>query len=89
MGGREALTKAHEQMIALTDQMHQKHRRDKWKHKVGELQESCNAGSSLLLDWIKNENRLQMRVLQNVRRDEKTNEENHDTDPRPKKRSMT
>ena len=48
VGGREALTKVHKQMIILTDQMHQKHRRDRWKHKVVKLQESCKAGSSLL-----------------------------------------
>ena len=40
MGGREALKKAHKQMIVLTDQMQQKHRRDRWKHKVWKLQES-------------------------------------------------
>ena len=32
--GREALTKAHEHMIVLTDHLHQKHRRDTWKQKV-------------------------------------------------------
>ena len=54
VGGREALTKVHKQMIILTDQMHQKHRRDRWKHKVEKLQESCKAGSSLLFfEWIR------------------------------------
>ena len=48
VGGREALTKVHKQMIIMTGQMHQKHTRDRWKHKAGKLQESCNAGSSLL-----------------------------------------
>ena len=75
VGGREELTKVHKQMIVLTGQMHQKHRRDKWKHKVEKLQESCKAGSSLLSEGIKNESRPQMRVLQQMKRDDDTKEE--------------
>ena len=56
--------RVHKQMIVMTDQMHQKHRRDRWNHKVGQLQESCKAGSALLFEWIRNENRPKMRVLQ-------------------------
>ena len=65
VGGREALTKDHQQMIVLTDWMHQKHRRIDG-YTLEKLQESCKAGSSLLLERIKNENRPQMRVLQDV-----------------------
>ena len=75
VGRREALTKVHKQVILLTDQMHQKHRRHRWKHKVGKLEESCKAGSSLPFEWIKNENRPQMRVLQQMKRDSETREE--------------
>ena len=64
VGGREALMRVHKQMIVVTDQMHQKHRRKRWNHKVGKLQESCKAGSALLFEWIRNESRPQTRVLQ-------------------------
>ena len=60
VGGSEALTNVHKQMIILTEQM-QKHRRDRWKHDVEKLQESCKAGSSLLFEWIKNDSRHPMR----------------------------
>ena len=35
VAGREALMRVHKQMIVVTDEMHQKHRRDRWNHKVG------------------------------------------------------
>ena len=50
------------------------HRRDRWNYEVGKLQESCKAGSALLFEWIRNESRPQMRVLQKKRDDEKTEE---------------
>ena len=74
VGGREALMIVHKQMIVMTDQMHQKHRRDRWNHKVEKLQESCKAGSALLFEWIRNERRPQMSVLQMKRDDERTEE---------------
>ena len=74
VGRREALMRVHKQMIVVTDQMHQKHRRDRWNHKVGKLQESCKAGSAPLFEWIRNESRPQMRVLQKKRDDETTEE---------------
>ena len=36
---------------------------------------SCKVGSSLLFEWIKNESRTQMRVLQHMKRDDETEEE--------------
>ena len=74
VGGREALMRVHKQMTVVTDQMHQQHRRDRWKHKVEKLQESCNAGSALLFEWIRNESRPQMRILQQMKRDNETKE---------------
>ena len=74
VGGREALMRVHKQMVVVTDQMHQKHRRDRWNHKVVKLQESRKAGSALLFEWIRNESRPQMRVLQKKRDDETTEE---------------
>ena len=62
-------------MIVLTDQTHQKQGRDRWKTKVEELQISCKAGSSLVFEWIKNESRPQMRVLQQMKHDNETKEE--------------
>ena len=74
VGGREALMRVHKQMIVMTDQMHQKHRRNRWNHKVVKLQESCKAGSALLFGWIRNESRPKMRVFK-VKRDDETTEE--------------
>ena len=69
-GRKRSLDEAHEQMVVLTVQMHQKHRRERWKQKIAKAPRI----EQRLFEWVKNENRPHMRVLQQEKNDGETKE---------------